>query len=75
MDARIPKPAINVTIDVPPALTKGKGTPTMGNSPETMPEFTNTYTKKVKLSPPASSRVNVSWACDAIYKPLPTSNK
>ena len=38
----IPKPAMSVTIDVPPALMNGSGTPTMGSNPETMPALTNT---------------------------------
>jgi len=35
-------PAKRVTIEVPPALTSGSGTPTIGNSPDTMPALTNT---------------------------------
>ena len=42
IDASIPKPAIRVTIEVPPALTSGSGTPTIGSSPDTMPALTNT---------------------------------
>ena len=41
MDIRIPKPAMRVTIDVPPALTSGSGTPTTGTRPVTMAVFTN----------------------------------
>src|SRR5690606_4627194 len=40
--ASIPKPAIKVTMDVPPALTSGNGTPTTGRSPDTMPALTKT---------------------------------
>jgi hypothetical protein len=42
MAIRMPKPAIKVTIDVPPKLTRGRGTPTTGSNPDTMPMFTNT---------------------------------
>jgi hypothetical protein len=42
MDIRIPNPAHRVTIEVPPALTSGSGTPTTGNKPVTMAVFTNT---------------------------------
>ena len=31
-----------VTIDVPPALTSGNGTPTIGSKPQTIPALTNT---------------------------------
>ncbi len=39
---RMPNPASSVTIDVPPALTSGSGTPTTGISPMTIAELTNT---------------------------------
>ena len=42
IDASIPKPAMRVTIEVPPALTSGNGTPTIGSRPDTMPALTNT---------------------------------
>jgi hypothetical protein len=42
MDIRIPKPASRVTIDVPPALIRGRGTPTTGSKPVTMAVLTNT---------------------------------
>ena len=51
-----PKPSINVTIEVPPALTKGKGTPTTGRIPATMPILTKTYTKNVSVIDEASKR-------------------
>ena len=53
---RIPKPAISVTIEVPPKETRGSGTPTTGTSPVTMAVFTNTYTMNVRLIEPASRR-------------------
>ena len=53
---------MSVTIDVPPKLTSGKGTPTTGISPETIAVLTNTYTKKVRLIEPASNREKVSRA-------------
>ena len=42
MALRIPKPSSKVTIDVPPKLTKGSGTPTTGRIPATIPMFTTT---------------------------------
>lgn len=42
MDIKMPKPIIKVRMEVPPRLTSGKGTPTTGNKPETIPMLTNT---------------------------------
>ncbi len=41
-DMRIPNAAISVTMEVPPKLISGNGSPTTGSSPETMPMLTNT---------------------------------
>ena len=40
-----------------------------------MPMFTNTYTKKVRVSAPASNLPNASCALTAMYKPRPIINK
>ena len=42
----MPKPIIVDTMAVPPQLTMGSGTPTTGNSPETMARFTVSPKKK-----------------------------
>jgi hypothetical protein len=42
IDIRIPKPAMSVTIEVPPKDTSGKGTPTTGTSPVTIAVLTKT---------------------------------
>ena len=58
MDIRIPRPIINVTLDVPPLLIRGKGTPTTGRIPVVIPIFTKTYMKKVRLMLEASNLEN-----------------
>ena len=53
MDINMPKLASSVTMDVPPKLTSGKGTPTTGSIPDTIPALTSTVTKKVRRRLPA----------------------
>tara|TARA_B100000902_G_scaffold65399_1_gene71910 strand:+ start:390 stop:533 length:144 start_codon:yes stop_codon:yes gene_type:complete len=42
----MPKPSIIAIIDDPPYDIIGKGDPTIGNNPSTIPIFTTTYMKK-----------------------------
>ena len=41
----MPKPNIIAIIEEPPYERIGKGEPTIGNNPKTMPIFTTTYMK------------------------------
>ena len=75
MDIRIPSPIINVTLDVPPLLIRGKGTPTTGRIPIVMPILTKTYMKKVRLMLEASNLEKRSCELIAINNPLATINK
>ena len=45
------KPNIIAIIDDPPYDMIGKGEPTIGNKPSTMPIFTATYVKKAVANP------------------------
>ena len=46
----IPKPIMLVNMAVPPYDNIGKGTPTTGNKPVTIPKFIAIYKKKLKAN-------------------------
>ena len=52
----------NDSKEVPPMLINGKGIPTTGRIPTTMPKFTKIVVTKIKLNPPIVNLQNLSRA-------------
>ncbi len=59
-----------VTMEVPPWLINGNGTPTTGNRPTTIPMLIKTEKKKISVIVEASIREYVPFASKDIAKPL-----
>lgn len=61
--------ARNTTRLVPPADTKGSGTPVTGSAPNTCPRFTVAWMQMSAVTPVASNRRWMSFAFKAMRKP------
>src|SRR6188472_3987209 len=72
---RMPMATRFATIDEPPTVTNGSGIPVTGAMPMVMPTLTNTWKRKPKTRPPATTAPYMSPATVTTRRPRQTTSR